>query len=133
MKQKTIPKICHFIQKLEDQPRIEFENMHSLYNDLRESDFNKEFFNAWKHGKTGYPLIDACMRCLIATGWLNFRMRAMLMSFASYNLWLHWRETGLYLDRLFTDYEPGIHYYSFCHHCIQTHLSQIKNFTNLLF
>ncbi len=101
---------CHFIQKLEDDPRIEFENMHSAYNGLRENEFNTEYFDAWKIGKTGYPMVDACMRSLIATGWLNFRMRAMLVSFASYHLWLDWRKTAVYLAKLFTDYEPGIHY-----------------------
>jgi deoxyribodipyrimidine photo-lyase len=47
------------------------------------------------------------------TGWINFRMRAMLVSFASYHLWLHWREPSLHLARLFVDYEPGIHYSQF--------------------
>jgi deoxyribodipyrimidine photo-lyase len=101
---------CHFMQKLEDEPRIEFENMHPAYDVLRADDFNKTFFNAWKAGKTGYPMVDACMRALTATGWLNFRMRAMVMSFASYHLWLHWRNPALHLANLFTDYEPGIHY-----------------------
>lgn len=101
---------CHFIQKLEDEPRMEFENLHSAYNGVRENDFNHAHFQAWQQGKTGYPMVDACMRALTATGWLNFRMRAMLMSFASYHLWLHWREPALHLARLFTDYEPGIHY-----------------------
>lgn len=101
---------CHFIQKLEDEPRIEFENMHAAYDGLRENDFNHTFYEAWKTGMTGYPMVDACMRALVATGWLNFRMRAMLMSFASYHLWLHWREPALHLARVFTDYEPGIHY-----------------------
>ena len=50
------------------------------------------------------------MRALIETGWVNFRMRAMLVSFASYHLWLHWKEPALHLARMFTDYEPGIHY-----------------------
>ena len=101
---------CHFIQKLEDEPAIEFQNMHAAYDGLREGDFDEARFTAWAEGRTGYPFIDACMRSLKATGWLNFRMRAMLMSFASYHLWLHWRETSLHLARLFTDYEPGIHY-----------------------
>ena len=101
---------CHFIQKLEDEPEIEFRNMHPAYDGVRENDFDAARFAAWAEGRTGYPFIDACMRSLIATGWLNFRMRAMLMSFASYHLWLHWRETSLHLARLFTDYEPGIHY-----------------------
>ena len=101
---------CHFIQKLEDQPNIEFTNMNSYYDGLRENSFNNEYYEAWKVGKTGYPMIDACMRSLITTGWINFRMRAMLMSFANYHLWLHWHKTSLYLSNLFLDYEPGIHY-----------------------
>jgi deoxyribodipyrimidine photo-lyase len=101
---------CHFIQKLEDEPRIEFENMHPAYDGLREDDFNEDYFEAWKSGMTGYPMVDACMRALTATGYLNFRMRALVMSFASYHLWLHWRKSALHLANLFTDYEPGIHY-----------------------
>jgi deoxyribodipyrimidine photo-lyase len=101
---------CHFMQKLEDEPRIEFENMHTAYDSLREHAFNSDYFVAWKSGMTGYPMVDACMRALIATGWLNFCMRAMVMSFASYHLWLHWRKPVLHLANLFTDYEPGIHY-----------------------
>lgn len=101
---------CHFIQKLEDEPRQEFDPLHSAYIGLREDAFNQAYFDAWATGRTGYPMVDACMRALTTTGWLNFRMRAMLMSFASQHLWLHWREPGLHLARLFTDYEPGIHY-----------------------
>ena len=103
---------CHFIQKLEDQPQIEWENMSRSYDSIRD-DFNEVFFIAWKNGQTGYPLIDACMRCLKATGYINFRMRAMLVSFASYDLWLDWRKTSKYLATQFTDYEPGIHYSQF--------------------
>lgn len=101
---------CHFIQKLEDETCLEFENLHSAYNNLREQVFNAEHFEAWKTGLTGYPMVDACMRALISTGWINFRMRAMLASFASYHLWLHWRQPALHLARLFVDYEPRIHY-----------------------
>ena len=101
---------CHFIQKLEQRPAIEFENVHRGFDGMREDDFDAERFEAWKAGRTGYPLIDACMRWVTATGWLNFRMRALLMSFAGYHLWLHWREPALHLARMFTDYEPGIHF-----------------------
>ena len=100
----------HFMQKLEDEPAIEFHNFVRGFDGMRENDFNAERFAAWCEGRTGYPMVDACMRCLQQTGWINFRMRAMLMSFASYHLWLHWRETGLHLARLFVDYEPGIHW-----------------------
>ncbi|MFK8139130.1 MAG: deoxyribodipyrimidine photo-lyase/cryptochrome family protein [Bdellovibrionales bacterium] len=101
---------CHFIQKLESEPEIEFENMNPGFNGMRESDFNEQYFDAWKKGETGFPLIDASMRALHETGWINFRMRAMLISFASYQLWLHWRKPAQYLASLFTDFEPGIHF-----------------------
>jgi deoxyribodipyrimidine photo-lyase len=101
---------CHFIQKIEDQPDIEFSCMHPAFEGMRESEHNQAFFDAWATGQTGYPFIDACMRNLIHEGWITFRMRAMLTSFASYHLWLDWRKTGHYLAQLFTDYEPGIHY-----------------------
>jgi len=100
---------CHFIQKLEDEPQIDFNTMHPAYESVR-SDSNADRLQAWQEGCTGYPMVDACMRYLKATGWLNFRMRAMLVSFASYHLWLDWRVTAPYLASLFADYEPGIHY-----------------------
>jgi deoxyribodipyrimidine photo-lyase len=101
---------CHFMQKLEDEPAIEYRNFARVCDGLRENDFNRSYFEAWCEGRTGFPMVDACMRSLLATGWLNFRMRAMLVSFASYHLWLHWRETGLHLARQFLDFEPGIHW-----------------------
>ncbi|MGR8921995.1 MAG: FAD-binding domain-containing protein, partial [Gammaproteobacteria bacterium] len=101
---------CHFMQKLEDEPRIEFENMNRAFDGLREDAFNEIFFERWTAAETGYPLVDACLRALAHTGWINFRMRAMLVSFASYHLWLHWRRPALHLAQLFLDYEPGIHY-----------------------
>ena len=101
---------CHFIQKLEDQPDIEFKSMHSAYEGIRDNFNNEFFFKSWMEGKTGFPIVDACMRSLIKTGWLPFRMRAMLVSFASYNLLIDWKKSGTYLAKLFTDFEPGIHY-----------------------
>ena len=73
-------------------------------------DHNEAHAAAFASGHTGYPMVDACMRCLLETGWLNFRMRAMLASFAAYNLWLDWRHTAKHLGRCFLDLEPGIHY-----------------------
>jgi deoxyribodipyrimidine photo-lyase len=108
---------CHFIQKLESEPAIEWRNVNRGFDGIRnEAQLTQEEetkFTAWATGQTGYPFVDACMRSLQATGWINFRMRAMLVSFASYHLWLHWRATGCHLARLFTDYEPGIHWSQF--------------------
>ena len=101
---------CHFLQKLEDEPRIEFENLHPAYKGIRPATPDAVRLEAWRKGETGLPFVDACMRFLEAGGWLNFRMRAMVMATASYHLWLDWRAPGLVLARLFTDYEPGIHW-----------------------
>lgn len=104
---------CHFIQKLEQQPNIEHVCMHPAFEGMREPHFREDYFEAWKTGNTGYPLVDACMRSLHENGWITFRMRAMLVSFASYDLWLDWRKTAPFLAKLFTDYEAGIHYSQF--------------------
>jgi deoxyribodipyrimidine photo-lyase len=101
---------CHFIQKLESEPAIEWQNMHRGYDGLREHDFNEEHFEALKAARTGWPMVDACVTMLRETGWLNFRMRAMLVSVAAYPLWLHWRPVGEWLATQFLDYEPGIHW-----------------------
>lgn len=105
---------CHFIQKLESEPAIEHRNPHRGFDGLRNEgeldDDELRRLAAWRDGLTGWPIVDACMRMLDATGWLNFRMRAMLASIAAYPLWLHWREPGRVLARRFVDYEPGIHW-----------------------
>lgn len=101
---------CHFIQKLEDEPELEFRAIHRELEGLKSGPNNRERLDRWSDGQTGWPLVDASMRALRDTGWINFRMRAMLMAIASYQLWLHWREPALHLARLFTDFEPGIHY-----------------------
>ncbi len=100
---------CHFIQKFESEDRIEFENLNPAYNTLKYN-FNSDYFLAWTEGKTGYPLIDAAMRCLNATGYINFRLRAMLLSFWSHLLFQPWKPAAEYLASKFLDFEPGIHY-----------------------
>jgi deoxyribodipyrimidine photo-lyase len=99
---------CHFIQKFEDECRIEFENINSAYDSIVKP-VNQAYIEAWQTGKTGIPIVDACMRCVVATGYLNFRMRAMVVSFFVFNLWQDWRSLH-FLAKQFLDYEPGIHY-----------------------
>jgi deoxyribodipyrimidine photo-lyase len=100
----------HFVQKLEDEPALEWRCLHPAYEGLRPAMPDAARLEAWCRGETGLPFVDACMRSLAATGWLNFRMRSMVMAVASYHLWLDWRATGQHLARMFTDYEPGIHW-----------------------
>ncbi len=99
---------CHFMQKFEDECRMEFENINRGYDAIVKPK-NDYYIKAWQTGTTGVPLIDACMRCVVATGYLNFRMRAMVVSFFTFNLWQNWQDLH-FLARQFLDYEPGIHY-----------------------
>ena len=103
---------CHFIQKFESEDSMEFENVNRGYDSMPNDD-NHSNFVAWKEGKTGYPMVDACMRCVQQTGYMNFRMRAMLVSFLTHQLMQHWKEGANYLAKLFLDFEPGIHYSQF--------------------
>lgn len=103
---------CHFIQKFEVECSYETSCINHGY-ELLEHTRNDSYINAWKTGNTGYPLIDACMKAVIKTGWINFRMRAMLVSFFTLNLDQDWRDGVYHLARQFLDYEPGIHYPQF--------------------
>ncbi len=103
---------CHFIQKFEVECEYETDCLNSGYETMEYRN-NQEFLAAWKLGKTGYPLVDACMRAVTQTGWINFRMRAMLVSFLCFNLDNDWRKGVYHLAKQFLDYEPGIHYPQF--------------------
>ena len=103
---------CHFIQKFEVQCDYETHCINPGFESM-DHDNNPEYLAAWKEGRTGVPLVDANMRALKATGWINFRMRAMLVSFLVYNLDHDWRKGVYHLAQLFLDYDPGIHYPQF--------------------
>ena len=102
----------HFIQKFESECRIEFESVNRGYADFPYNG-TPESLEAWKRGQTGIPLIDACMRCVTETGYLNFRMRAMLVSFLTHHLDHPWQAGVEHLARCFLDFEPGIHFSQF--------------------
>ncbi len=103
---------CHFIQKFEMECSYEIQCINRGYEQLAH-DNNPQFLEAWKSGNTGLPLVDACMRCLLETGWINFRMRAMLVSVLCFHLDTDWRLGVYHLANLFLDYDPGIHYPQF--------------------
>ena len=94
------------------QPDYEYNCLNPGFETMEKSN-NEEYLNTWKTGQTGIPLADANMRYLIATGWINFRMRAMLVSFLCHNLDIDFRKGMYHLAQMFLDYEPGIHFTQF--------------------
>ncbi|PQV50315.1 deoxyribodipyrimidine photo-lyase family protein (cryptochrome) [Jejuia pallidilutea] len=99
----------HFIQKFEMEHTMEDASVNKGFHKLKKS-ISEKYQIAWKTGQTGYPLVDACMRCLNETGYLNFRMRALVVSFFTHNLWQPWQEATTHLSQMFLDFEPGIHF-----------------------
>jgi deoxyribodipyrimidine photo-lyase len=99
----------HFVQKFEMEHTMEESSVNKGFQKLKKS-VSKTYQQAWKNGHTGYPLIDACMRCLNETGYLNFRMRALVVSFFTHHLWQPWQEATTHLSQMFLDFEPGIHF-----------------------
>jgi deoxyribodipyrimidine photo-lyase len=106
---------CHFIQKFESEHEMEQRSVNHAYEQYTydESEEALTHLTAWKTGATGIPIIDASMRALQQTGYINFRMRAMLVSFLCHHLNLNWQLGVVHLGSLFLDFEPGIHYPQF--------------------
>ena len=101
---------CHFVQRLEMETSMNGRSINPELDEALGRVDDEQRFLAWAEGRTGWPFFDACMRSLRATGWINFRMRAMMQSVAAYTLWLPWQRSGNHLAKLFIDYEPGIHW-----------------------
>ncbi len=100
---------AHFIQKFEMECTMENSSVNKGYHKLKKS-ISEYYKTAWETGQTGFPLVDAAMRCLVTTGYINFRLRAMLVSFFTHILWQPWQEATHHLSRNFLDFEPGIHF-----------------------
>ena len=116
---------AHFIQKFEMESRMEFESVNTGFRQLKK-EINTGYINAWKTGKTGYPLVDASMRCVVETGYLNFRMRAMIVSFFTHHLWQPWQMGAVFLGKQFLDFEPGIHYPQFQMQAGETGINMLR-------
>lgn len=100
---------AHFIQKFEMEHTMEHASVNKGYHKLKKS-ISEKYQEAWQNGLTGFPLVDASMRCLQETGYLNFRMRALVVSFFTHILWQPWQAATTHLSKLFLDFEPGIHF-----------------------
>lgn len=116
---------AHFIQKFEMEHTMENASINKGYHKIKKS-ISREYIKAWEEGNTGFPLIDASMRCLIETGYVNFRMRALLVSFFTHILWQPWQSATHHLSRMFLDFEPGIHFSQLQMQAAETGINTIR-------
>ena len=93
-----------FMQLLWHHPRLEREACKKEYDRIEWRN-NPEEFEAWFAGKTGYPLVDAGIRELNATGFMHNRVRMVVASFLVKHLLIDWRWGEAYFARRLDDYE----------------------------
>jgi deoxyribodipyrimidine photo-lyase len=116
---------AHFIQKFEMEHTMENASINKGYQKLKKN-ISDVYQKAWQEGNTGFPLVDASMRCLNETGYLNFRMRAMLISFFTHSLWQPWQAATQHLSQQFLDFEPGIHFPQLQMNAGETGINEIR-------
>lgn len=76
------------------------------YDKLKWRGDESKLFKAWKDGMTGVPIVDAAMRCLRATGYINNRLRMIVASYLCKDLWVDWRLGEQYFAQTLVDYDP---------------------------
>lgn len=101
----------HMRQKLLDNPEIPEKEINPVFRGFHRANTNTSLVEAWKQGRTGFPMVDASMRALVDTGFINFRMRAMCASFYTHILRQWWKEGADFMYRHLVDADPAINYY----------------------
>lgn len=87
-------------------PHSQNGSFHSKYDDLK-WDNDKSMFKKWKSGNTGFPLVDAGMRQMNATGYMHNRVRMVCAQFLVKNLLINWKIGELYFASKLVDYDPA--------------------------
>jgi len=95
-----------YAQILEQHPRVLRHSFRSEYDALPWND-DPEGLEAWKQGRTGYPIVDAGMRQLLREGWMHNRLRMIVASFLTKDLLLDWRLGERWFFRRLVDGDPA--------------------------
>lgn len=91
-----------YAQVLHNFPHVTKGAFRPEYDKLKWSD-NQDHFQAWCAGKTGYPIVDAAMRCLNATGTMHNRLRMIVAMFLTKDLLIHWQWGERYFMKQLVD------------------------------
>lgn len=91
-------------QILAEFPHVKKGAFKQEYDDIKWIGGKKEF-DAWKEGRTGYPLVDAAMRCLNETGMMHNRLRMVVASFLCKTLLVNWKKGEAYFAEKLLDFD----------------------------
>ena len=104
-----------FSQRHYFHPELAWQNRYEEYDEYYSPEPLKEdklaLFIAWCEGKTGYPMVDASMRQLNQMGWMNFRMRAMCVTFLTINCGVSWHHGARYFMSRLVDGNIAINHW----------------------
>ena len=104
-----------FTQRHYFHPELALRNRYpefdEWYTDEEPKGQKLELFRAWGEGRTGYPLVDASMRQLNQMGWMNFRMRAMCVTFLTINCGVSWHHGARYFMSKLVDGDIAINHW----------------------
>ena len=91
-----------YLQILHNFPHVMRGSFRPEYDALEWSQ-NRDHLQAWKAGQTGFPIVDAAMRCLNKTGWMHNRLRMIVAMFLTKDLLVSWREGEQYFMQQLVD------------------------------
>ncbi len=89
-----------------ENPKQKTQEIKEQYRQLQWS-YNQDFFERWKKGQTGFPIVDAGMRQLNQTGWMHNRLRMIVASFLTKDLLIDWRLGEEYFQQKLIDYDAA--------------------------
>ncbi|TMW70628.1 cryptochrome/photolyase family protein [Alteribacter natronophilus] len=87
-------------------PDAKDQEVSAQYRNLDWNDSEK-YFNVWKEGRTGFPIVDAGMRQLNETGWMHNRLRMITASFLTKDFHIDWRKGEQYFQQKLIDYDAS--------------------------
>lgn len=96
-----------FTQIVAHFPRVIGGSFRRQYDSIKWENGKKQFA-AWCEGRTGFPIVDAGMRQLNATGWMHGRVRMIVSSFLAKDLHIDWRWGEKYFAQQLVDYDPAL-------------------------
>jgi deoxyribodipyrimidine photo-lyase len=88
-------------------PKLKWDNIQEKFNDFPWRAQDSDNLDAWKRGKTGYPIVDAAMRQLWQEGWMHNRLRMVVASFLVKHLLIHWHRGEEWFWDCLVDADPG--------------------------
>ena len=116
----------HYHQKLADWPGWTERAVNPVFRGLYREQHDAELDRVWRAGQTGFPMVDAAMRALTETGYINFRMRALVATFYVYVLKQWWKPGADFMYYHLIDADPAINYTQWQSQCNLTGVHPVR-------